>query len=190
MSHVGNERDWKIMFEKFTNETDASEKLNLMRSLSAVRNVAILRRYLLVASSQILNSGAIHNYKFSSFIEVAMNENYIRAQDALNCLASISENPIGTSMVWDWVREFWDLLVQKYTLNDRSLGKLIPSITKSFATETKLNEMKAFFKQNPQSGAGKADRIRALETVAGNIKWLKKHANKMDSWLDENPPLN
>lgn len=118
-----------------------------------------------------------------------MDETYVRSQDALNCLSLISANPAGTSLIWDWVRENWELLVQKYTLNDRYLGQLIPSITNSFASKTKLNEMKAFFEKYPEAGAGKSYRVRALETVENNIKWLERNQDKIKDWLESHPEL-
>ena len=113
-----------------------------------------------------------------------MNENYVRAQDVFGCLRQISNNPVGTPLVWDWVRENWEFLVKRYTLNDRYLGQLIPAITGSFASEVKLNEIKAFFEKYPKAGAGALYRTRALETVVNNIKWLKKNGGKIEEWLN------
>lgn len=53
----------------------------------------------------------------------------------------ISGNPVGTSLAWDHVRENWPRFVEKFTLNSRTLGTMIPGITRSFATELKLKEV-------------------------------------------------
>ena len=116
-----------------------------------------------------------------------MDENIVRSQDALNCLRSIASNPEGTPVIWDWVRENWELLIDKYTLNDRYLGQLIPAITSTFSTEVKLAEMNAFFEKYPESGAGAIYRAQALETVGNNIKWLAKNKEKIEKWLDTRP---
>lgn len=162
MHHVGDEASWNIVFKKFVAESDAAEKLMLLRGLTAIRSVWILNK----------------------FITTATDENYVRSQDFLNCLSAISENPLGTPLVWDWVRSNWDFLVNRYTLNDRYLGSLIPSITRTFATETRLEEMKAFFAKYPDAGAGAMNRAKALETVSNNIKWLSKNREKLDNWLN------
>lgn len=73
--------------------------------------------------------------------------------------------------------------MKRYTLNDRYLGQLIPAITKSFATKTKLEEMKAFFEKYPDAGAGANNRAKALETVSYNIKWLSQAPPKIDEWF-------
>ncbi|XP_034934973.1 glutamyl aminopeptidase isoform X2 [Chelonus insularis] len=162
MSHVGKEAEWNVVFQRFINETNANEKLKLMRGLAAVR------------SSYLLNK----------FIGIAVDLNYVRSQDTFGCLIAIARNPIGTGLVWDWVRENWEFLVKRYTLNDRYLGQLVPAICQSFATESKLEEMKAFFEKYPEAGAGKAYRVRALETVANNIKWVKTNSAKLEGWLN------
>ncbi|XP_015590291.1 glutamyl aminopeptidase isoform X2 [Cephus cinctus] len=161
MSFVGGEAEWDIMFERFINEGDAMEKLKLMRGLAGIRSAEILKK----------------------FINLAFNETYIRAQDFFSCMINIAGNPVGTPLVWDWIRENWGQLVKRYTLNDRYLGKLIPSITNSFSSELKLEEMKAFFQKYSEAGAGVGARAQALETVSNNIKWLNKNTAKLESWL-------
>ncbi|XP_058810671.1 glutamyl aminopeptidase-like isoform X2 [Phymastichus coffea] len=165
MSHIGGEAEWDVMFQRFTKEGNAAEKNKLMLGLAGVRSKFILEKY----------------------INLAMDENYVRSQDALSCLQSISNNPEGTHLVWDWVRNNWELLVKRYTLNDRYLGQLIPGITRKFATKIKLEEIQAFFEKYPESGAGATYRKQALETVETNIKWLESNVAAIDRWLDSRP---
>lgn len=164
MRYHSDEDDWHVMFERFKEETDPSEKNKIMTGLAGIRSTEILKEYITRAS----------------------DENIVRTQDFLKCLTIISKNPDGTSLVWDWVRENWEFLVNRYTLNDRYLGELIPSITISFATQTKLDEIKAFFEKYPESGAGAEPRAKTLETVSKNIKWLAKNTENIKNWLVEN----
>ncbi|XP_076673126.1 glutamyl aminopeptidase isoform X2 [Andrena cerasifolii] len=168
MHHVGDEAAWNIMFQRFVSETDSTEKLKLMRGLAGIRSSWILNRFIITAT----------------------DENYVRAQDFFGCLSTISGNPVGTPLVWDWVRSNWELLISRYTLNDRNLGALIPGITKTFATEAKLNEIKSFFAKYPDAGAGAMNRAKALETVSNNIKWLAKNSGQLESWLNVHVKTN
>lgn len=97
---------------------------------------------------------------------------------------------MGTPLVWDWVRSNWEFLISRYTLNDRNLGALIPGITKTFATEAKLNEIKSFFAKYPDAGAGAMNRAKALETISNNIKWLAKNSGQLESWLNVHVKTN
>jgi glutamyl aminopeptidase len=69
----------------------------------------------------------------------------------------------------------WEYLVERFTVNDRRLGNYVLSISISFANETRLKEMLDFFAKYPDSGAGENARNQALENVRNNIKWLKMH---------------
>ncbi|XP_072747372.1 aminopeptidase A isoform X2 [Anoplolepis gracilipes] len=161
MRYISQEDQWKVMFEYFKNETDPIEKYKLMKGLAGIKSTNVLEEY----------------------IEKATDETIVRTQDFLTCLMLISENPDGTLLVWNWVRDNWEFLVQRYTLNDRYLGQLIPAITKSFATQIKLDEMKIFFERYPDAGAGENNRAKALETVSSNIKWLSRIAPEINKWF-------
>lgn len=88
-------------------------------------------------------------------------------------------------MVWDYVRENWPRLVERFGINERYLGRMIPSITSRFASQTKLDEMEAFFTKYPEAGAGTAARKEALENVKNNKKWLEENQEQVRKWLAE-----
>ncbi|KRT86161.1 Peptidase, partial [Oryctes borbonicus] len=129
--------NWEKMYDIFVKESDAAEKLKLMHGLTFSNDPALLTR----------------------LIEIAETEEIIRGQDYFTLLQYIAANPIGTSIVWDYVREHWEQLVDRFGLNERYLGRMIPSITKTFTTNTKLNEMKDFFGKYPNAGAGASARV-------------------------------
>lgn len=114
---------------------------------------------------------------------MAWNESYVRGQDYFSCLQYIAQNRIGQPLVWDYVRENWPRLVERFGINERYLGRMIPSITSRFASQTKLDEMEAFFAKYPEAGAGTAARKEALENVKNNKKWLDQNLNSVAEWL-------
>ncbi|XP_058986730.1 glutamyl aminopeptidase-like [Musca domestica] len=161
MLNSGNEENWNQMWNLFVSETDASEKSKLMYGLAAVQEPWILSRY----------------------VQLAWDDSYVRGQDYFTCLQYIAANPIGEPIVWDYVRENWLNLVERFGLNERYLGSMIPSITSRFSTQTKLEEMQYFFAKYPEAGAGTAARVRALETVKNNIAWLDNNLDLVRQWL-------
>ncbi|KAH8409850.1 hypothetical protein KR222_009892 [Zaprionus bogoriensis] len=162
LQQVNTEAAWNKMYELYLAEADAQEKLKLMNGLAAIRVPWILQRY----------------------ITLATDESNVRRQDYFTLLGYISCNPIGQSLVWDHVREQWPQLVERFGINERNLGNLIPTITARFASQTKLEEMQQFFTKYPEAGAGTAARQRALETVKANIKWLELNKSAVGTWLD------
>lgn len=110
---------WNFMFDRLKVETDPQEQTKLMYGLSSSPVLSLLTTY----------------------IERAWEE--LKAQDFFTVLQYISDNPIGQSIVWDWVQENWQgKLVERYTINERTLGRVIPNITRRFATQKRYDEVR------------------------------------------------
>ena len=114
---------------------------------------------------------------------MAWDENIVRRQDYSFCMSAIAQNRVGRNLVWDYLRENWPMLVSRFGIDDRTLGRLIVSATQQFTTITKLEEMEIFFGKYPEAGAGTASRMEALEIVKYNIKWLKHNQKQVGQWL-------
>ena len=71
------------------------------------------------------------------------------------CLRYIAQNPIGLPIVWEFIREEWPYLVERFSLNDRYLGRMPKYISYTFSSQLRLDELLAFFKKYPEAGAGK-----------------------------------
>ena len=61
---------------------------------------------------------------------------------------------LGNSIVWKFLREDWPYLVDRFSLNDRYLGRMPKTIATGFSTKLELEELKAFFAKYPDAGAG------------------------------------
>uniref|UniRef100_A0A1B0DFZ5 ERAP1-like C-terminal domain-containing protein n=1 Tax=Phlebotomus papatasi TaxID=29031 RepID=A0A1B0DFZ5_PHLPP len=164
MVSVGNKAKWEQVWKLYLAETDAQEKIKLMNALSAITDLSVLNR----------------------FISLCWDEKNVRGQDYFSAMISIASNRIGQNLVWDYVRENWENYVKRFGLNERYLGRMIPAITRRFNTNTKLEEMKAFFAKYPEAGAGTAARQEALENVHGNIKWLQNNKDVVVEWFTKN----
>uniref|UniRef100_A0A0P4WBK7 Aminopeptidase n=1 Tax=Scylla olivacea TaxID=85551 RepID=A0A0P4WBK7_SCYOL len=157
----GDREMWEVMWQRALGETSATETDNLYYGMANFQDTSILQ----------------------SYIELSMKEENVRSQNFLTILEYISTNPVGNSLVWDWVRSNWEWLVERYTINDRYLGQLIPRICRYFATGQKLTEMEEFFSQYPEAGAGERYRQQAIETVKYNIRWVNDNAATILAWL-------
>nr|XP_045618493.1 glutamyl aminopeptidase-like isoform X1 [Procambarus clarkii] len=158
---AGTEENWEVVWQRALVEQSATQLDNLYYGLANVQDTTILQRY----------------------IELAQDMKNVRSQNFLHVLQYISSNPAGTDLVWDWVRSNWKWLVDRYSLNDRYLGQLIPCISKYFSTAEKLSQMKEFFGTYPEAGAGELNRAQALETVHFNIRWVDAYSAIIHNWL-------
>ena len=100
------------------------------------------------------------------FVNLAKNESYVRSQDFFSALSYIAGNPVGNNIVWDFLRSEWSYLVDRFTLNDRYLGRQPKTVSSNFATDFQLRQLKEFFEANPEAGAGARARKQAVEQVS------------------------
>ncbi|CAK6432894.1 unnamed protein product [Pipistrellus nathusii] len=164
MQNSGNESSWNYTLEQYQKTPLAQEKEKLLYALASIKNVTILSRYL----------------------DLLKDSNLIKSQDLFTVIRYISYNSYGKSMAWNWIQLNWEYLVNRFTLNDRTLGRIV-SITESFNTELQLWEMESFFKKYPEAGAGEKPREQALETVKNNIEWLKQNRKSISGWFSGLP---
>uniref|UniRef100_A0A3Q3MWI2 Aminopeptidase n=1 Tax=Mastacembelus armatus TaxID=205130 RepID=A0A3Q3MWI2_9TELE len=162
MKNSGTEAKWNIMFQRYKDTSLAQEKDKLLYGLASVENVGLL------------------------LLEATKDESVVRSQDLFTVVRYVSYNPLGQSMAWDWTTLNWDYLVNRYTINDRNLGRLLSRITTTYNTELQLWKMEHFFSLNPDAGAGEMPRQQALETVKNNIEWIRRNENEVRQWLESN----
>ncbi|KAK2825817.1 hypothetical protein Q5P01_020031 [Channa striata] len=168
MKNSGTEAKWNTMFQRYKDTSLAQEKDKLLYGLASVENVELL-------------------YKL---LEATKNETVVRSQDLFTVVRYVSYNPMGQSMAWDWTTVNWDYLVNRYTINDRNLGRLLNRITTSYNTELQLSKMEHFFRLTPDAGAGEMPRQQALETVRNNIEWIRRNNKEIRGWLENNVENN
>ncbi|XP_055614924.1 aminopeptidase A isoform X1 [Toxorhynchites rutilus septentrionalis] len=161
MQRSANVADWEKVKERFRNEIDANEKTKLMSALAGFPDAGVLRR----------------------FLEESWDPTLVREQDHLSCIQNVASNKHGEQVAWDHVRMNWDRLVERYTLSERNLGRMIPSVTGRFSSSVRLNELEDFFKRYPEAGAGATARVQALENISNNIKWLERNQQNVADWL-------
>ncbi|XP_022079859.1 glutamyl aminopeptidase-like isoform X2 [Acanthaster planci] len=164
MEETGDQDAWDYLWEMYMNSTVSTEKTNLRYAMARTRQVWLLSRYL----------------------EYCRDESKIRSQDFFTTLGYIADNPVGNSLVWDWVRANYDYLLERFGASDRYLGRLVPGFVDYWNTEQKLKELEDFWAEYPDAGAGARGRLQAIERIKTNIKWMEKNEATIAQWLNDN----
>lgn len=112
-----NVTTWDHVFDMLKQETDPQEVTKLMVGLSSTKNPVLINLYISRAWEELRN------------------------QDFFTVLNNLAENASARLVVWAWVRDNWKKLVERYTINERTLGRLIPSVTARFSTQAQLDEV-------------------------------------------------
>ncbi|ETN63471.1 protease m1 zinc metalloprotease [Anopheles darlingi] len=119
----GDETEWNFAWERFQKATVASEKEILLSSLGCSRVPWILTR----------------------FLENSMSDEYgIRKQDAFRVFLSVSDNVIGQSLAFDYMRNNWLKMKSYFGSAMSNLNIILKYSTKRFNTESELLELKEF----------------------------------------------
>jgi glutamyl aminopeptidase len=159
-----DEDQWHQVFESLKATDVSQEKAKFIAALAMQKAPEVLNRY----------------------IEYAKDEDMgIKSQDYYTVLEAIAGNPAGLPIVWEYIQSHWRYLVDRFTINDRGLGRMVQRVTSHFQDELKLKEVEAFFAANPEAGAGKRARNEALATIKDNIIWKKKYEKDITAWLDK-----
>lgn len=164
MGARGDSAAWDEMLIRFMAEENPAEKRKLLYGLAFAREPWIL----------------------SQFLNLSGNETIVRQQDFFTAVRYVATNPVGNSLAWDYVRSNWESLIERFTLNNRYLGRLPGQVVSKFVSRFKKGEVEAFFNKYPEGGAGTRSRKQALEKIDTNIKWLEKHQVTIKRWLDRN----
>ena len=101
----------------------ADQKLIALSALGAVHEEALLQRSL----------------KFALSDEV-------RPQDIIYVIGSVAANPKGRALAWNFVKEQWSTLYDRYYTGSMSLlGRIVSSTTEDFGSQKWLEEVRQFF---------------------------------------------
>jgi glutamyl aminopeptidase len=161
IQHSDDEQVWRRLWNFYQNATIPQEKNRLLSALAQTRTVWLINRLLA--------------YTF--------DVTKIRTQDFFSLIYYVSINPVGRPVVWNWIRINYDNLLERFTLNHRGFGRMIPLLVKLFNTQFHLDEVEAFFSKYPEAGAGERGRRQALETIRANIAWSNDHVDHIVDWL-------
>lgn len=164
MQNSGDESSWNYTLEQYQKTSLAQEKEKLLYGLASVKDVTLLARYL----------------------EMLKDPDIIKTQDVFTVIRYISYNSYGKTMAWNWIQLNWDYLVDRFTINDRYLGRIV-TIAEPFNTELQLWQMQSFFAKYPNAGAGAQPREQVLETVKNNIEWVKENRQSISEWFNSLP---
>ncbi|XP_063847044.1 glutamyl aminopeptidase-like [Scylla paramamosain] len=152
---------WEAMLHRYVTETNAQEKTKMAVGLASTTEDWVAQRLL----------------------GLATNESVVRSQDYFSMLNNLAKSPWNTYLVWDYVRSHWEEMVDRFTLNNRYLGRMVKYVITRLSSPTHLNDVKEFFEQYPEAGSGARSRKQALEELEGNIKWVTQHADDLNAWL-------
>ncbi|XP_063820125.1 endoplasmic reticulum aminopeptidase 1 [Pseudophryne corroboree] len=124
--------------------------------------------------------------KLQWLMEESLKGEVVKTQELLQIVTSVSRNQVGHILAWEFLKNNWDHLVEKFDLGSHTLGNMVVGVTKLFSTREWLKEVTEYFELLKENGSQLRSVQQAKETIEENIKWMDKNFDLVKTWLDNN----
>ncbi|XP_018415726.1 PREDICTED: endoplasmic reticulum aminopeptidase 1 isoform X1 [Nanorana parkeri] len=124
--------------------------------------------------------------KLQWLMDESLKGDLVKTQELPHMVVMVSRNQIGHKLAWQFLKDNWDQLTQKFELGSRTLGDMVVGITRLFSTREWLEEVTEFFDLLKENGSQLRCVQQAKETIEENIRWMDKNFDLVKSWLDNN----
>ncbi|KAL0978988.1 hypothetical protein UPYG_G00178970 [Umbra pygmaea] len=154
---------WDFLFEKYRQSLHTSVKSRIKSALS-ISPLQDKLQWLLLQS---------------------LEGEVMKTQDLPHVLISVSRNPKGYKLAWDFLRSNWHTLVKKFDLGSHSISGMVTGVTNQYSTREMLDEVRGFFGSlTEETGADLRCIQQTYESIEENIRWMDQHLPRLQAWLD------
>ncbi|XP_030883946.1 endoplasmic reticulum aminopeptidase 1 isoform X1 [Leptonychotes weddellii] len=158
---VQNPEGWDFLYRKYQSSLSTSEKNKIEFALSISQD----------------------EDKLQWLLDEGFKGDVIKIQEFPHILGAVGRNPVGYRLAWQFLRENWDKLIEKFELGSSSLTYMVIRTTSQFSTRARLEEVKEFFSSLKEKGSQLRCVQQTIETIGENIRWMDKNFEKIRVWL-------
>ncbi len=157
----GGEAEFEAIMKRYDAEPVPQVKTGLLGALGRFRQPELVGRYLAFALT-----------------------NAVRPQDIYIPLAWSMRNRDARLATWKWVRDNWDLWIERYGGGGHMLDRFPLYTASGFATHAMAQEIKAFFDAHPHPTLGRPV-AQAVEGVELKADWFDRDAEAITGFMAE-----
>ncbi|CAI9583417.1 unnamed protein product [Staurois parvus] len=116
-------------------------------------------------------------------MKAGLRGDVIRSQDFPIVVRFISMNVPGFVLAWNFVKQNWDEITQKFPPGSFPIQTIVTKTTSQFATEVYLNEVVTFFNSKKSASRDMWCVKEAIESIKLNIQWFDNNLESLKTWL-------
>ena len=121
---------------------------------------------------------------FSSILSQSIDEKFVRKQNQASFLMDLSRNPIGRTLVFDFIVENWNYCWNEFGRSLFTLNNLIETVTNKFSTRSELLKVSSFVESEQRTLGTTRDTFETvLEKIRTNMEWSNKNFRQISNWL-------
>uniref|UniRef100_A0A3Q2YBD9 Aminopeptidase n=1 Tax=Hippocampus comes TaxID=109280 RepID=A0A3Q2YBD9_HIPCM len=130
-----------------------------------------------------LASSPLHQ-KLKWILEQSLLGEVIKTQDLPHVLVSVSRNPRGHRLAWDFLRANWQTLIKKFEVGSSSIARMVKGVTGLYSTKTMLSSVEKFFSSlTVEMGSEMRCIQQTYDAIHENIRWGETNFSVLQSWL-------
>lgn len=152
---------WDFLYRKYQSSLSSNEKNQIEFALCTSQN----------------------KEKLQWLLDQSFKGDTIKTQEFPGILRAVGRNPVGYPLAWQFLRENWNKLVEKFDLGSSSIAYMVMGTTNQFSTRARLEEVKGFFSSLKENGSQLRCVQQTIETIEENIRWMNKNFDKIRLWL-------
>nr|KAF6489835.1 leucyl and cystinyl aminopeptidase [Molossus molossus] len=133
--------------------------------------------------SYVLLCHSISKFLFYWLMKTSLSGDTIRTQKLSFVIRTVGRHFPGHLLAWDFVKENWNKLVQKFHLGSYTIQSIVAGSTHLFSTKVHLSEVQTFFESQSEATFQLRCVQEALEIIHLNIQWMEKNLKTLTWWL-------
>ncbi|KAK2837913.1 hypothetical protein Q5P01_015125 [Channa striata] len=123
--------------------------------------------------------------KLKWMMEQSLHGEVMKTQDLPDVIVTVSKNPHGYKLGWDFLQANWHTLIKKFELGSSTISYLVSGVTNQYSTREMLDEVRRFFSSlTEETGSEMRCIQQAYETIEENIRWMDTNLPLLQAWLD------
>ncbi|XP_036166331.1 leucyl-cystinyl aminopeptidase isoform X3 [Myotis myotis] len=155
------ESGWSFLLSKYISIGSEAEKNKILEALASSEDVR----------------------KLYWLMKTSLSGDTIRTQKLSFVIRTVGRHFPGHLLAWDFVKENWNKLVQKFHLGSYTIQSIVAGSTHLFSTKAHLSEVQAFFENQSEATFQLRCVQEALEVIQLNIQWMEKNLKTLTLWL-------
>ncbi|KAJ8285500.1 hypothetical protein GJAV_G00027510 [Gymnothorax javanicus] len=105
-------------------------------------------------------------------MQAALEGSMVQTQELPIIIDTVCRDFPGHLYAWDFVKENWDKITQKFPLGSYSLQRIITATTAQFSTKVHLLEVQNFFGSLKEKGSQLRSAQAAIDMIKLNMQWI------------------
>ncbi|XP_064498627.1 leucyl-cystinyl aminopeptidase isoform X1 [Pseudopipra pipra] len=152
---------WEFLLNMYSSSVSEAEKSKMIEALASTEDVR----------------------KLIWLMQNSLEGEVIRSQELSHIIVTISQSLPGYLLAWDFVKENWEKLTQKFHLGSYTIQNIVSWSTSQFATKPHLLEVKSFFESKSEESSQLRCVKEAIDTIQLNIQWMERNLAKLQELL-------